>query len=229
MPTPPTFVTEYETDWSATTTPKTISVTVSAGDTLAIFGMTGDAAFTLATPTGGGLTYLLKQSVVVASYGTVYIWTTTSGSSQTFTLSISESGGSALWAYNALRFSGSSGIGASNKTNVNGGAPSLGLTTTGDNSAIVVANVDWNAADGTTRTWRTANTAATEVTYFRDAANYTVYGAYHADSGAAGSKTVGLSAPSGQKYSIAAVEILGSSTTSTPPPPIFPSQYGGFH
>lgn len=229
MPTPPTFVTEYETDWSATTTPKTISVTVSAGDTLAIFGMTGDGAFTLATPTGGGLTYTLQQSVVVSSFGTVYLWTAPAASGQTFTMSITESGGSALWAYNCLRFSGSAGIGASNKTNVTSGAPSLGLTTTGANSAIVVANVDWNAADGTSRTWRTANTAATEQTYFRDAANYTVYGAYHADSGAAGAKTVGLSAPTGQKYSIAAVEILGSSSTPASPPIYQTSQYGGFH
>lgn len=229
MPTPPTFVAEYETDWSQTTTPKTVSVTVTAGDTLAIFAMTGDGAFTLATPTGGGLTYTLQQSVVVAAFGTVYLWTAPAPGSQTFTMSITQSGGSAFWAYNCLRFSGSAGVGASNKTNVNGAAPSLGLTTTGANSAIVVANVDWNAVDGTTRTWRTAGSSATEQTYFRDPANYTVYGAYHADSGAAGAKTVGLSAPAGQKYSIAAVEILGSSSTPTPPPVYQMSQYGGFH
>src|SRR6266566_7188507 len=112
MPTPPTFQAEYETDWTATTTPKTISVTVVAGDTLVIFGMTGDGAFTLATPAGGGLTYTLRQSVVVANFGTVYMWTAPCASSQTFTLSITESGGSALWAYNCLRFSGSAGVGA---------------------------------------------------------------------------------------------------------------------
>jgi hypothetical protein len=229
MPTPPTFVAEYETDWTATTTPKTVSVTVSAGDTLAIFGMTGDASFTLATPTGGGLTYTLQQSVVVSAFGTVYLWTAPAPGSQTFTMSVTESGGSALWAYNCLRFSGSAGVGASNKTNVSGGAPSLGLTTTGANSAIVVASVDWNAVDGASRTWRSAGTAATEQTYSFTTSQYAVYGAYHADSGAAGAKTVGLTAPTGQKYSIAAMEILGSSATPTPPPVYQMSQYGSFH
>jgi len=37
-----------------------------------------------------------------------------------------------------------------------------------------------------------------------------VYVAYYPDAGTAGSKTVGLSAPTGQQYSIVAVEIKGT-------------------
>jgi hypothetical protein len=94
------------------------------------------------------------------------------------------------------------------------GAPSLSITTTQDNSAIVVANGDWNATDGASRTWRTAGSSATENTYFRDSTRYTAYGAYHADAGTAGGKTVGLSAPGGQKYSIIAVEVKGTAAAA---------------
>jgi hypothetical protein len=222
MGTPPTFVAEYETAFNSNTTPKTASVTVAAGDYLVVVGMSEDAAYTLSTPTGGGLTYTLQQSVVVTDYCTAYIWTAPAPTSQSFTLSVSMSGSSGWWGANCLRFSGSTGIGASSKTNVASGAPSLGLTTSGDNSTIVCASSDWTAADGSSRTWRTVNGftpssgGGGEVTYFRDGTHYAAYAAYWPDAGTAGSKTVGISSPSGQKYSIVAVEVLGTSSSETP-------------
>jgi hypothetical protein len=215
----PTFVAEYGDTWNTTTSPKTASVTVANGDGIVVIGMTSDQGATLGTPTGGGLTYTLQQSVVVAAYCTVYVWTALSSSSQTFDVSITRSGDDTLlWGLSVLRFSSVSAVGASSKTNVSSGAPSLGLTTTGANSVVVTANADWNATDGTSRTWRTVNVSASETTYFRDAAAYTVYVAYYTDSGSAGAKTTGLSAPSGQKYAIVSVEIQGGAggTTCSP-------------
>lgn len=220
MATPPTFVAEYETVFSTSATPKTTSVTVAAGDTLVIIGMTEDQGYTLNTPTGGSLTYTLEQSVVVSNFCTAYVWTAPAPGSQTFTLSGTMTGGSGLWGFNCLRFSGSPGIGASSKTNITSGAPSLGITTTGDNSAIVVANADWTASDGASRTWRTVNGItptsgnSLEVTYYRNSTTYTAYGAYWNDAGTAGAKTVGLSAPSAQKYSIVAVEVQGVTSSN---------------
>ncbi len=221
----PTFVAEYETNetnWTNSNAgvAKTVDVTVSAGDVLTVVGVIEDASFTLATPTGGGLTYTLAQSISITDYCAVYVWTATSAGAQTFTLSVTLTGsGSHLWGLNVLQHSGSDGVGASSKTNTTG-APSLGLTTTQADSAIVVGVGDWNAVDGTTRTWRTVNgAAATEQTYFRDSSHYTVYVGRHPDAGAAGSKTTGLSAPTGQKYSIVAVEILGTAGGGATPPP----------
>jgi fibronectin-binding autotransporter adhesin len=219
MSTPPTFVAEYEvSDWQITTTPRTMSVTVAAGDYLVVIAGTEESN-NLQTPTGGGLTYTLQQQVTVSSYAGVSIWTAPCASSQTFTLSVAITGGQAF-GFNVLRFSGCSGIGASNKTNAASGTPSLGLTASGDNSAIVCIDTDWNAADGASRAWRSINgitpTAGNglEVTYSRNASRYTVYGAYWSDAGTAGSKTVGLTTP-GQKYAIAAVEVLGVAGSST--------------
>jgi hypothetical protein len=222
MATPPTFVAEYETAWSAVGAgAKTSSVTVSTGDVLVICGITESNTYTLATPTGGGLTYTLQQSVVASNYCSCYVWTAVSGSSQTFTLSVTMSGGTGYWGFNALRFSGSDGVGVSAKTNVDGAAPSLALVTGEDNSAIVVANGDWNAADGASRTWRTINGITPtsgnglENTYARDASRATFYVGRWNDAGTAGSKTTGLSAPAGQRYSIIAVEVEGTAGGGT--------------
>lgn len=216
MATPPTFVAEYETGFGESTSPETSAVTVATNDILAILGVVEDSATTLATPTGGGYTYTLQQNSNVASNCNVYGWTAPISSGQSYSVSIEDAGdGSHWWGYNPLRFSGSDGVGASSKTNASG-APSLSITTSFDNSAIVVAVGDWNAVDGTTRTWRTVNGTAPsagngfEKTYFRDASHYGVYMAYYPDAGTAGAKTVGLTAPSGQKYAIVAVEIRGS-------------------
>jgi hypothetical protein len=221
MATPPTFVAEYEAVWNSNSSPRTQSVTVAADDVLVVLAVSEDASTTLATPSGGGLTYTLRQSVVVSSYTTAYVWTAQSATSQTFDVSITASGGG-QFGFNVLRFSGSDGIGGSSKTNVASGAPSLAITTTGANSAVMSISGDWAAVDGTSRTWRTVNGITPtsgnggERTYHRDSAHYAVYAAYWSDAGAAGSKTVGVSAPSGQKYAIVAVEVLGTAGSSTP-------------
>src|SRR5688500_4411028 len=217
----PTFVTEYGDTWNSATSPKSASVTVANGDGLVVIGIVEDEARSLATPTGGGLTYTLQEEINVANYTHVYVWTALSASSQTFTLDVSHgSGDNTLWyGMIVLRFSSVSSIGAAEKTNVSSGAPSLSITTTSANSSIVIANGDWGGNDGTSRTWRSVNgSAATETSYFRDASHYALYTGYHPDAGATGAKTVGLTAPTGQKYAIAAVELIGGAggTTCSP-------------
>lgn len=213
--TPPTFVSVASTAYNTNTTPKTLNVSVNAGDLLVVTAAAEDGQATL-TLTATGLTWTKQQEVDVASYTVVQVWTATAGATQSYTLSLAESDGifTGNFGMTATVWRDHGGVGASSKTNVSSGAPSLGITTTSDNSAIVVANADWNALDGASRTWRTANVAATETMYGRDSTTYGRYAAYHTDAGTAGAKTVGLSAPSGQKYSIVALEVLGT-TSST--------------
>jgi hypothetical protein len=213
----PTFVQEAETVWNTTTPKSTASFSVLAGDVLIAWGMI-ENHFPSLSIAGGSLTWTQQQLVDVVDYCLTSIWTAIVDSDKSMTVTFTRSGGagSELFGGNVLTFRDSDGIGASNKTNVSSGAPSLSLTTTQANSAIVVANGDWNAGDGSSRTWRTANSITPtsgnglERTYFRDAARCTVYGAYYSDAGTSGAKTIGLSAPSGQKYAIAAVEVLGT-------------------
>lgn len=135
----------------------------------------------------------------------------------TFTLSVSSanSGTTAgTWGDIALVFSGTAGPGTSASTTGTGTA-TVTVTTTQDHSAIAVIALDWIPADGSSRAWLTLNgttpTAGNglEQVYFNNG-DYAVYCAYWPDAGTAGAKTVGLSAPTGMKYTIIATEVLGT-------------------
>ena len=209
----PSFIQEAETAWNTDTTPKTTgSFAVQIGDVLVAYAISENEGVVLSTPTNTGtaLTWTARQIVNVTDYCYVGLWTTVATVAESITVSFARTGVGGLFGGNVLTFRGSSGVGASNKTNVASGAPTLDLTTTLVNSAVVVANGDWNAGDGASRAWRTNAGAFTEQTYFRDSSLYTVYGGYHADAGAAGTYAVGLSAPTGQRYAIAAVEVKGT-------------------
>ena len=216
----PTLIVDQETVWNTTTSPKnTANLTTQASDILCVVGGSENNATQLNTPTGNSLTYSLQQSILITDYATAYAWTTGNTGAATFAVNDTKVSGSGWWGINALQFRGSDGVGASSKANVSGAAPTLNITTTQDNSAIVVLVTDWNATDGTTRTWRSVNgSAATELSYFRDSATWTIYVGYHPDAGTAGSKTVGLSLPTNQKYSIIAVEIKGTAGGGVAPP-----------
>lgn len=219
----PTFVAEYETVVNTTTSPKTLSVTTAVGDVLVMFGLAENRLVTLGTPTGGtGLTWTAQQEVTAtptSDWCTARVWTAVATTAETFTMSIARTGDTGQnWGWICLRWSGSSGIGATSKGNVSGAAPSLALTTTGANSAVCAAFTDWNAL-ATSRTWLTINSSVgTEQMYVNVSGRYTAYANRWNDVGAASAKTTGLSAPAGQKWSGVAVEVLGSSGTQTVSP-----------
>ncbi|MBK8184882.1 MAG: hypothetical protein IPK63_19150 [Candidatus Competibacteraceae bacterium] len=196
---------------------KTINVTVQTGDVLIVVGQA--EGYNAATPvaitvSGGGLTWTSLQTVAVNDFGYVILYHATATSNATFDITLTAtnaaSGYTIYWGGSVKIFRGSDGVGNSVKTNVSSGAPTVNITTTQANSSISVFDNDWNSVDGASRTWRTGAGSFTETTYFRDPARYTVYSGYHADAGAIGTQTVGLSAPSGQKYSIVAVEVKGT-------------------
>lgn len=206
-----TVIATFSSDLSTTTTPKTVAVTTQPGDLVVVAGGGAHEGVTLNTPTGNGITFTLQQSIAILNYATAYVWTgvdATGGSG--WTMSVSR-GSSGRWGFSVMVVRDSAGIGSSVKTNASG-APSLNITTTDTDSTIAVLNTDWNAQNGA-RTWRTVNgitpTAGNFLEYgYAFATNYTFYSAYYPDVGAPGVKTVGLSAPGSQKYSIIALEVL---------------------
>lgn len=215
----PTNVDTYSSGYASRSWPTgatVTGVTVDVGDVLICKGGLEQGGVTLNTPTGGtGLTWTLRNTPSTASdRAPVYLWTAVATAAFTGqTITVTGSSGT-LWGGVVIRrWSGSDGIGAAAEADngTGSGLPSVGLTTTGANSAVDVITADWNAVDGATRAYTTVNVAATEVTYARDAAAGTAYGWYYSDAGAAGAKTVGITTPTGQRYHIAAVEILGSS------------------
>ena len=221
--------------WNNTASPLSQNVTVSANDLLIILGGTSDSYAFLDTPYGGNLNYNALQQISANSYCAGYAWSTQSNSGQTFFLSetaenLTQSAFNyefgffytteqLYWGDIVLQFSHNNGVG--NTSSITGsGAPTLTLSTSA-HSAVAVIVFDHNSVSGSSRTWRTVNgTTPTsgngyELSYSLVPSSlgvekgYGVYVAYYPDTGSAGSTTVGLSAPTGMKYTIVAVEILG--------------------
>jgi len=216
----PTFIASYSTVYNTAGTNKTTSVTTQAGDTLIVYGggdTDGTNPIVLSTPTGNGVSLTLLQSIAVANRSSAFIWSGTDTTGGTnWTMSCDGNINGPVWGFTCVVFRNSGGSGNSNSLGTFG-APTLGLTTTQNNSAIVVFNNDYTPLDGASRIWDTVNGITPtsgnglELTYNFNG-NITVYGAYYNDAGVAGTDTVGLSAPTGQTYSIVAAEVLPSVT-----------------
>ena len=203
--------------------------TVTAGSRLVVYAGSGSNSTIL---TGiadtSGRTWTLQQSIAIAAFSTAYVWTSNPVvSTGSITVTVTANNTSDDWGADLLEFGGSAGIGASSKTNVTSGAPTLNITTTGANSAIAVINMDINAVSGASRVWRTNAGAFTEQTFSQATGVIGAYGGFHANAGAIGTYAVGLSAPTGMKYSIIACEVLGTVTAAGKSPGNI-TQYGSF-
>jgi hypothetical protein len=204
---PPVLQATYGPAGVITSTTSTTSVTVAAGDLLVITAGTQAESSTVSTPSGGGLTYTLRSSITgVTGYSNAYLWTAAATTAQTFTLTMTRGGTTTSHGYRIYRFSGHGGLGAAAQTNIASGAPSLNITTQAANSAIVMLNADWNAPGGTPTYRQITGTTFGEYLDVSNA-NVDLYGGVYPDTGAAGVKTIGMTAPTGQKYSIVALEI----------------------
>jgi len=210
----PTFVSYTAVSvWTNNTTPKTVNVAVQTGDVIVVGGGCEAADIDIGPPSDGVNTYTARQTVDsnTASQSIAVIWTATAATSTTLTISVARGAagkqfGFGVWVWRNATIGTSASNGPTGGTS---GAPSQAITTTAANSALCLVSTDWNAADGTSRTWRDVNGAHVEDSYERNSASYTIYAGHHVDAAGAGSKTVGLSAPAGQSYSIATIEILG--------------------
>jgi len=225
----PTFVAVVEpsSNWGSTAdaaTRTTSSFSVLAGDRLIVCAVSENNTNALDTPpVGGSLTWTADENIGVNDTDCdTRIWSATVDSDKSMTVAVTCSGGTGtrFWGFIVYQFRGSDGFGAAEST-TGSGAPSLSITTTQANSAVIAINGDFNAVDGTTRTWRTVNSITPtsgnglEKSYFRNSAAYGVYSAYWDDAGTAAAKTVGLSAPGSQRFGICAIEVKGSSAGGT--------------
>lgn len=209
----PTFVAEYRpTGGQSASASRTASVTTQVGDCLVCWAETGNQLTTFTAPTGGtSLTWTLATSKTgTTGTSNIYMWTATATTAETFTFTLTATGGtSSQWMCGVPRFTNSAGFGAAASARTTG-APTLNITSTAAGSALVVANADWVPVNGSSRVWRTNAGALTE-TYYElgtGSNNFAAYAGYHAKVDPSGTYAVGLSAPTGQTYSIAAVEVL---------------------
>lgn len=211
---------------NATATRTTASFSVTAGDVLVVLAAAEDASSTFSGISGGSLTWTQQENVGTATAtARAALYTATAASTTTITVSLTISNSAANWGFVVHQYRGSTGVGAhaSQAGGTSGVAPSQALTTTGANSAISALIADWTATDGSsTRAWRAINgitpTAGNglETDYFRDpgGTSVTIYAGYWNDAGAAGAKTVGLTAPT-MRPAIVTIEILGGGAAAS--------------
>ena len=207
----PTLVATYQSTFDSNTSPKSVVVSVLSGDLIVYAAKMEDSGGTLDNPTAVGNTFTSAQQITAASYCQMGTWTAVAAATNA-TLSVegTRSGTIRHWGFTVEVWRSHGGVGASGNAFATTAAPALALTTTGPDSGISVAVGDWTAIDGATRTWRTGAGALTEVTYYRNSVKYAVYHGYHANAGAVGLKTLGLTVPSNMKYAIIGLEILGT-------------------
>lgn len=211
------LISTYEgADWEVTTGPKSTKVTTVAGDLVVVIGMSEANTQTLAAPIGNSLTFVAATSGGAASQGWGGIWTAVDSAGGTdWSLSQGIAAGSGqMWGHQVLQFRNVE-LGAAPAVSGGTGAATMSITTTAANSSVLVAVVDWSGTDGVsgTRAWAAVNgftpTKANggELNYFRSSTDYTVYTALYPDVGAAGAKTVGLSAPTPGGRTVMAIEL----------------------
>lgn len=218
----PTRVSATPSAFNTSTSPQTVAgVAVQAGDLITVRGIGEDGQVVWTTPTSAGLAFTPLGDVGTnGASSRVTVWSADIASPGTISVAMSDTGATGWWGFLVTVWRDHAGIGQ--VATVNGGtspnSASLAITTTAANSALEFAFGDWNAIDGTSRTYRSVNgSAATEDSYFRDSAHFAAYAAYYADAGAIGSYTVGTTAPTGQKYTVVAVEVKGGATVAASP------------
>lgn len=213
----PSYVQEAETTWATSLSPKTtLSFSALAGDVLVAVSMIAVNGVVTISNNGAALDWTEQQSISVANEATIYLWTTILDVDRAgLTVTFTHVDDGWFWGGTCLTFRNSL-IGASDQRVQASGAPSLDITTTRDNSILVVAVSDNSALDGGVRTWRTGAGALTEKTYYHDFGGLiTVYLGFHANAGAIGTKTVGLTSPS-MSPSTVAIELTDDAIPPTP-------------
>lgn len=214
----PLLVAKYDSVQGTTTLSKSVTVDVQAGDLLLLFIWADDYTVDLGTPTNSGsaLTWTFGTWSTASNYGSQDTWSAVcpdARTAMTVSQSVSNSG---PWGFTVFVYRNHDGLGAlasargasgASSPAVNSSTPYVALTTTQANSAVVFASTDWNEASGSP-TFRTTAGAVTSQTIYT-ATGSNMYMALHTDVGAVGSKTVGMTAPTGQKWTIVAVEVKG--------------------
>jgi hypothetical protein len=200
----PTLTASYynSQDGRNSTSLVTPSFTPAVGEILVVKAANEDAGGTYGTPTGGGLTFTQRVNVGSGSQTRVGLWTATTVAATPMTVTLPV-GGTVSHAFVVERWAGAKLAGSPAVTSATGsGAPSATNTTVANNSVISWVNADWAGATGA----RTYRGTPTEEQYTALGGKYTGYWAWQTQATAA-AVTIGLTAPGGQTWSRAAVEI----------------------
>lgn len=192
------------------------SITVGINDVIVVKAQTWDVGAAAGTPSGGSLTYTRRVTGSTSGFATyVTIFTATATSSTTFTLTLSAPASSSYHTMLVEVWPGAT-LAATPATATakysSAGLPSMTITTTGTGSAVTTASGDDQNIDPATRAYDSSGTGES-VGDSHTGAN-TVQYYWYQQAATAGSQTVGMTAPTGQKWNMASLEIQAASSTT---------------
>lgn len=185
------------------------------GEYVIYVGFGSDSGVLPTAPTFPGMTWTQRVNPAqVAGYGVVGIWTARApvgGGSGTLTCRAtwSGTGGNAFACHWAVF--GNVAAYADWWATRNSGTPNSNIIQRQHNSVIYYANVDWNVVNADAgRTYRIpAGASFSERHYNRDAQQTTYAGYYYNLGEPNDTLAIGMTAPAGQKWGHAAVEVYG--------------------
>lgn len=205
----PTLVTSYLVvqDANNTTATTTSSFTPGAGEVIVVKAFNADyGSPNVASVVGGSLTYATKIHYQATSKAEAWIFVAEVGASSpgAMTVSTSWSGTTGRHGIIVERWNSGlvKGVPAQGSPVTGSGAPSASITPENANSVLTWLDVDWNATSGTA----TYRSSATQ-TQTSSMSTVRAYAAYQ-NTPSTSAQTVGLSAPSGQAWSLGAIELL---------------------
>ena len=211
---PPTYVGGWTTgDFSTVGVTRSGQFAVAEGELVLVDARSwdnNDGADTFpGLPAGNNLSWTRVAEHRRTLYGSQTVWAAVATATTTITIRISNNNDTTeQWDFLVTRWSGHNGVGRVSTSYGDNSTPSLAVPTTGARSAIYYSNGDWRVVAGN-RTYRTGVGTPTELLYRATTQNLAVM-AYYPDAGPVGTKTVGQTAPTGQKWTATAIEILAA-------------------
>ncbi len=197
--------------------------TTAAGETLVAFvGSDGPATTGVqsVTVTGGGLAWRRVRQVN-SQYGDAEVWTASAPNVlSAVTVRSTPARANYDQQLNVLSFVGSAGVGASAGASAGTGAATVNLTAAGAGSLSYAVGEDWDRAAG-----RTAGSGQAIVSQWLDATTGDTFWvqARTAPSSSAGELvTLNDTAPTTDRWNLAAVEVIPSGAAPPPPPDTTP-------
>jgi hypothetical protein len=211
----PTLITSYLVTGTTTATTTTPSFTPAAGEVIVVKCWDADyGSPNIASVVGGSLTYATKIHVQATSKAEAWIFVGEVGATSpgSMTVSVSWFGTSGQHGIIVERWSGGlvKGVPAQGATVMGTGAPSSSLTPENANSVLTWIDADWNVVTGTAAYRSSATQTQTSATTAVRA-----YAAYQ-NTPSTAAQTVGLTAPTGQAWSMGAIELLPAADPTAP-------------
>lgn len=218
----PTLLASYEVDSAASnlTSLVTPSFTPSNGEVIVVKAVAENNNCVPGTPTGGSQTYTSRASSAASSNVAAAIFTAVVASSPgSMTITVPWTG-TAKWHSMVVERWGSAqlaGTPATNSTKTGSGAPSATVTTVAANSIVTTLDGDWNANAPGTPAYRSS--ATQDGLHNKSTGNYVAYYFYQS-AASAGSQTIGMTAPTGQAWTLLGIEVqAGASDVNEPTTP----------